>query len=165
MLGTRDACPHRWCMWVIRESGAECVSGCATGVRVRTDRRGGVFHGQRCLVVLGSSLPLLYSMCAVFLVAQSCPTLCDPMDCSLPGSSVHADSPGKNTGVGCHALLQGIFPTQGLNPGLVNCRWILYCLHHQGSLIECIDLAKVNHGEQAGGTQTKYRPQRLMSLP
>ena len=40
----------------------------------------------------------------------SCPTLCDPMDCSPPGSSVH--SPGKNTGVGCHALLQGIFPTR-----------------------------------------------------
>ena len=36
---------------------------------------------------------------------QSCLTLCDPMDCSLPGSSVHGDSPGKNTGVGCHALL------------------------------------------------------------
>ena len=34
-----------------------------------------------------------------------CPTLCDPMDCSLPGSSVHGDSPGKNTGVGCHALV------------------------------------------------------------
>ena len=40
------------------------------------------------------------------------------MDCSLSGSSVHGDSPGKNIGVGCHALLQGIFPTQGLNPGL-----------------------------------------------
>ena len=34
-----------------------------------------------------------------------CLTLCDPMDCSLPGSSVHGDSPGKNTGVGCHALV------------------------------------------------------------
>ena len=45
-------------------------------------------------------------------VAQSCPSLCDPMDCSPPGSSVHGDSPGKNTGVYCHALLQGIFPTQ-----------------------------------------------------
>ena len=45
-------------------------------------------------------------------VAHSCPTLCDPMDCSMPGPSVHGDSPGKNTGVGCHALLQGIFPTQ-----------------------------------------------------
>ena len=52
------------------------------------------------------------------LVAQSCPTLCDPMDFSLPSSSVHGNSPGKNTGVGCHALLQGIFPTQGSNPRL-----------------------------------------------
>ena len=42
------------------------------------------------------------------LVAQSCPTLCDPIDYSPLGSSVHGDSPGKNTGVGCHALLQGI---------------------------------------------------------
>ena len=33
---------------------------------------------------------------------QSCPTLCDPMDCNPPGDSVHGDSPGKNTGVGCH---------------------------------------------------------------
>ena len=40
------------------------------------------------------------------------------MDCSLPGSSVHGDSPGQNTGVGSRSLLQGIFPTQGLNPGL-----------------------------------------------
>ena len=47
-------------------------------------------------------------MCPVLcLVAQSCPTLCDPMDCSPPGSSVHGDSPGKNPGVGCYALLQG----------------------------------------------------------
>ena len=49
------------------------------------------------------------------LVAPSCLTLCDPMDCSLPGSSVHGDSPSKNTGVGCHAHLEGIFPTQGSN--------------------------------------------------
>ena len=47
---------------------------------------------------------------------QSCPTLCDPMDCSPPGASVHGDSPGKNTGVGCCAVLWGIFLTQGLNP-------------------------------------------------
>ena len=46
------------------------------------------------------------------LVTQLCLTLCNPKDCSLLGSSVHGDSPGKNTGVGCHALLQGIFPTQ-----------------------------------------------------
>ena len=45
--------------------------------------------------------------------------LCDPMDRSLPGSSVHGNSPGKNTAVGYHALLQGIFLTQGSNPHLL----------------------------------------------
>ena len=60
------------------------------------------------------------------LVAQLYPTLCNPTDCSLPGSFVHGDSPGKNTGVGCHFLLQGVFPTQGSNPGLPHCRQILY---------------------------------------
>ena len=69
----------------------------------------------------------------VGLVAQSRLTLCDSMDCSLPGSSVHGDSPGKNTGMGCHAFLQGIFSTQGLNPSLPHCRRILYCLSHQVS--------------------------------
>ena len=67
------------------------------------------------------------------LVAQSCPTLCDTTDCSPPGSSVHEDSPVKKTGVGGRALLQGIFPTQGSNPGLPYCRQILYHLSHQGS--------------------------------
>ena len=43
------------------------------------------------------------------------------------------DSPDKNTGVRCHFLLQGIFPSQGLNLGLLHCRQILYCLSHQGS--------------------------------
>ena len=43
------------------------------------------------------------------------------------------ESPGKNTGVGCHSLLQRVFPTQGLNPGLLHCRQILYHLNHQGS--------------------------------
>ena len=46
---------------------------------------------------------------------QSCLTLCDPVDCNLPGSSLHGDSPGKNFGVDCYAFLQGIFLTQGLN--------------------------------------------------
>ena len=58
----------------------------------------------------------VFKWCAICkylcLVTQSCPTLCDPMDCSPSGSFVHGDSPGKNTGVGCHTLLQGIFPTQ-----------------------------------------------------
>ena len=55
------------------------------------------------------------------------------MDCSPLGPSVHEDPPGKNTGVGSHALLQEIFPTQRSNPGLLHCRQILSCLSHQGS--------------------------------
>ena len=51
--------------------------------------------------------------------AQSCLTLCDFMDCSLSGSSVHGIFSGKNTGVDCHFLLQGIFPTQGSNLSLL----------------------------------------------
>ena len=45
-------------------------------------------------------------------VCQSCPALCDPKDYNPPGSSVHGDSPGKNTEMGSYFLLQGIFPTQ-----------------------------------------------------
>jgi len=56
------------------------------------------------------------------------------MDGNPPGTSVHGDSPGKNIGVGCHALLYGIFPTHGSNPALPHCRQILYHLSHQGSL-------------------------------
>ena len=59
-------------------------------------------------------------------VAQSCPTLCDLMDCPW-------NSPGQNTGVGSLFLLQGIFPTQGLKPGLPHCRWTLYQLSNKGS--------------------------------
>ena len=55
------------------------------------------------------------------------------MDCSLPGSSVQWGSPGKDIGVDCHALLQGIFPAQGLNPSCLHFRQILYHLSHQGS--------------------------------
>ena len=72
------------------------------------------------------------NLAVLCLVVQLYLTFLDPMDCSLPGSSVHGDSLGKNTAVGCHAL-QGIFPMQGLNPGLPHCRWIVYRLSHQGS--------------------------------
>ena len=65
-------------------------------------------------------------------VAQSCLTLCYPMDCNPPGSFVHRDSLGKITGVACHALLQRIFLTQGSNLGLLHCRQFLYHLSHQG---------------------------------
>ena len=73
--------------------------------------------------------------CAVLcLVTQSCPTLCNPMDCVVHQPCLSTgDSPDKNIGVGCHALLQGIFPVQESNPGLPHCRLILYHLSHQGS--------------------------------
>ena len=50
------------------------------------------------------------------LVIQSCPTLCEPMDYSLPGSSVCGDSPGKNTGVACHFPSPGDLPNPGIKP-------------------------------------------------
>ena len=56
---------------------------------------------------------MIYRVC---LVTQSCPTLCGPVDCNLPDSSVHGDSPGKNTGVGYHVLFQGIFQDPGIKP-------------------------------------------------
>ena len=63
------------------------------------------------------------------LVVQSCLALCDPMSCSLPGSSVHGILQVS------YSLLQGIFPVQGLNLGLPYCRQVLYCLWapHHGS--------------------------------
>ena len=57
----------------------------------------------------------------------------DLMDCGPPGSSDHGIFPGKNIGVGCYFFFQGIFPTQGLNSGLLHCRQILYWLSYQGS--------------------------------
>ena len=48
------------------------------------------------------------------LVVQSCPKLCNPMNRVMPGFSIHGDSPGKNTGVGCHAFLQGNLPKPGI---------------------------------------------------
>ena len=68
-------------------------------------------------------------LCAV--LSHPVVSLCNPMDCSPPASSVHRDSPGKNTGVSCHALLQGIFPVQVSNPCLPHCKQILYNLSHQ----------------------------------
>ena len=82
-------------------------------------------------------------MC-VCSVAQSCLTLCDPMDYSLPGSSVHGNSPGKDTGVHCHFLLQRIFPTQGSNPHLLHLLpWqvdslSLWCLRSPPSPQACV---------------------------
>ena len=95
---------------------------------------------------------VIYYMYTTVLVAQLCLTLCDP---ELQPARLLCpwDLPGKNTGVGCHSLLQGIFPTQGLNPfepsnpGLPHCRQILYHLRHQGNHVVCIctlDLYKID---------------------
>ena len=71
---------------------------------------------------------------------QSCPTLCGSQGLQPARPLCPWNSPGKNTGVGSHSLLQGIFPTQGSNPGLLYCRQILYCLSHQGSFISHISI-------------------------
>ena len=69
------------------------------------------------------------------LVAESCPTLCDPMNVAHQ-ASLSMDSPDKSTGVDCHFLLQGIFPTQGSNLGLPHCGQTLYRLSHQLKTLE-----------------------------
>ena len=83
-----------------------------------------------------TSIPVFFSSHANFplcvLVAQSCPTLCDPMDCSPPGSSVHGILQARI--LEWIAILfswHRIFLTQGLTPGLLHCRQILYCLSYR----------------------------------
>ena len=76
----------------------------------------------------------IMTLCVCVLVVHSCLTLFDPW--TVASQALCAwDSPGKNTGVGYHSILQGIFPTQGSNPDLLHCRQILYHLSHKGSLV------------------------------
>ena len=110
--------------------------------------QGGYFsHGRFISCCLrdktGSECSCISCSLCLCLVAQSYLTLCYPMDYSLPDPSVLGDSPGKNTGVGCHALLQGIFSTQGSNPGLLHCRQILYHLSHQGNPASSVQFSSV----------------------
>ena len=74
---------------------------------------------------------LLKSVCMHVKLLQSCLILCDPMDCSPPGSSGHMGF-SRQEWVAI-PFSRGIFPTRGSNPGLLHCRWILYRLSHQGS--------------------------------
>ena len=76
------------------------------------------------------------STCACAKSLQSYPTLCDPMDCSPARLLCPWDSPGKNIGVGCHGLLQGVFQTQGsnLSPAIPELQADSLPLSHQGSL-------------------------------
>ena len=71
--------------------------------------------------------------CELRSVTQWGLTLCDPVDCSPPASSVHEDCPGKDPGVGCHAFLQGIFPIQGNQVSLIAGRFFISSVY-QGSL-------------------------------
>ena len=77
-------------------------------------------------------------------MAQSCLTLCEPVD-SAYGLLCPWDSPGKNAGIGCHSLLQGIFPTQGSNPGLLHGRQILYRLSYQRSPKKAVKVKLLSH--------------------
>ena len=76
-------------------------------------------------------------------VIQSCPTLCDPMDCSLPGSSIHGIFQARTLEWVAISFSRRSSLTQGLNPGLPHCRQMLYHLSHQGSLTD-ITLSKKN---------------------
>ena len=75
-----------------------------------------------------------YTRCLKVKVAQSCPTLCEPMDCILPGSSVHGDSPGKNTGVGCMSSFRGSSqPRDGTQVSLITGGFFTSCATREAS--------------------------------
>ena len=80
------------------------------------------------------------------------------MDCSPPDSSVHGDFPDNNAEVGCHALLQEIFPMQGSNPDLPHCKWTLYHLSHQGSpwILEWVRFSSVQFNSATQSCPTLY---------
>ena len=73
-------------------------------------------------------------------LSASCSLMSDSLQ--LCGLYSPWNSPGQKAGVGSHSLLQGLFPTQGSNPGLPHCRWILYHLSYQGSQLHYVDLSK-----------------------
>ena len=73
-----------------------------------------------------------YFMCCAYVLSHVW-LFATPWTVNCSGSSLHRDSPGKNTRGGYYVLLQGFFPIQGSNPGVQHCRWILYHLSHQGS--------------------------------
>ena len=98
------------------------------GLKIKTDSPTDVrVHSFKKLhqVFYTSILKTLFFSWCVCLIHQSCLTLCNPM-APLTRLLCPWDSPGKNTGMGCHFILHGIFPTQGLNLCLLFCRRILY---------------------------------------
>ena len=99
----------------------------------------------RILKFLGLEPLTFIYFSAVCMLSHFCHVrLCKPVDCSPPGSSDHEDSPGKNTGVGCYDLFQGIFPTQGSNLHLLHLLHWQVCLRHQEleMTLQCISILK-----------------------
>ena len=92
-------------------------------------------HGVKYLGKLKTKQNMETRFVLLLLVAQLCPTLCDPTNCSLPGYSCLWYSSGKNTGVGSHSQVVTILPTQGSNLCILHCRKILYHLSHQGTTL------------------------------
>ena len=88
------------------------------------------------------------------LVAKSYLILCDPMDCSLPGSCVYGIFLGNNTGVGSHFLLQGIFPTQRLNQHLLHWQIDSLLLSYRGSLVGTIKVCNSSHADEHSNFRT-----------
>ena len=86
------------------------------------------------LVLIGMTSDLHIFVWKWSEVAQFCPTLCNPVDSSLPGSAVHRIFQARILEWAAISFSRGIFPTQGLNPGLLHCRQTLYRLSHQGSI-------------------------------
>ena len=105
-----------------------------------------LFHCQFVCSLANFILPsLLLVSCVLFFVTPWTVALQAP--CPW-------DSPGRNTEVGCHSLLQEIFPTQGLNPGLLHCRQILYLPRHQGRSL--LQLYSISWGFPAGSNGKEF---------
>ena len=97
---------------------------------------------QSCLLLQHNiAYPAHYVACTCS-ITELCPTLCNPMDLSPPGSSVHGVFPGKNIGVGCHFLPQGIFLTQGSKLCLLHQQADSLPVHQLGSLYYVVSDSK-----------------------
>ena len=92
------------------------------------------------------------------LVTQSCPMLCNARDCSSARLLCPWNSPDRNTGMGSHSLIQGIFLTQGSNWGLLPCRQILYQLSHQRHVKPCYSRPVVPGGSRRGAEPSVDSP-------
>ena len=97
-------------------------------------------HIPTCCLIFMLFLPKHSSFFISPNVTQSCLTLCDPMDYSPPGSSLHEFLQARNTAVGTYFILQGIFRIQGSNPGLLHYRQTLYLAlsQHQSQSLKAV---------------------------